>query len=386
MKTLNYSELKRRMELDGATATTRHLTEALDQGSLAPEDFSLRDLAETLVDNGAQWVRSLDPRNDSVQLSESDGADLTAFLNVTGQIIHTKIRQAYEHEAFVLSKAVSTIPTKFSSEKIPGIGRVADKSMEVQPGMPYPNVGLSEEYTRTPETTKHGLIVPVTREAVFFDRTNLILRRAEEAGEVLGLNKEKRLIDCVLGITNTYSFNGTSYNTYYATTGSPWINSLASNELVDYTDVDKAEQLFAELSDPSSGEPILISPNAVLVMPAYRYAAAKVFLDGEITFDPTGSASMTARNPLRHYQVMESALAYRQLVASGISAVNAKKYWFLGDFKKAFAWMENWPITVTRSQASSDANFERDIIARFKASERGAAAVLDPRYVVKSIG
>ena len=43
-----------------------------------------------------------------------------------------------------------------------------------------------------------------------------------------------------------------------------------------YTDVDKAEQLFAEMSDPSSGEPILINPNAVLVMPAYRYAAAKV--------------------------------------------------------------------------------------------------------------
>lgn len=386
MKALNYSELKRRMDLDGASQTTRHLTEALESGQLTPEDFSLRDLAEALVENGPQWVRTLDPRNDSVQISESDGVDLTAFLNVSGQIIYTKIRQAYEQEAFVLSQAVTTIPTKFSSEKIPGIGRIADQSMDVQPGMPYPNVGLSEEYTQTPETTKRGLIVPITREAVFFDRTNLILRRAEEAGEILGLNKEKRLLDCALGITNTYSFNGANYNTYYSASGSPWINSLSGNELVDYTDVDKAEQLFAEMSDPSSGEPILINPNAVLVMPAYRYAAAKVFLDGEITFDPTGAASMKARNPLRRYRVMESALAYRQLVASGVSAANAKKYWFLGDFKKAFAWMENWPITVTRSQTNSDANFERDIIARFKASERGAAAVLDPRYVVKSIG
>lgn len=44
--------------------------------------------------------------------------------------------------------------------------------------MPYPNIGFSEDYIETPSTSKHGLIVPVTREAVFFDRTNLILSRA----------------------------------------------------------------------------------------------------------------------------------------------------------------------------------------------------------------
>ena len=59
--------------------------------------------------------------------------------------------------------------------------------------MPYPNVGLGEDYIETPSTTKRGFIVPVTREAIFFDRTHLILQRAAEVGEVLGLNKEKRL-------------------------------------------------------------------------------------------------------------------------------------------------------------------------------------------------
>jgi len=35
---------------------------------------------------------------------------------------------------------------------------------------------------------------------------------------------------------------------------------------------------------------------------------------------------------------------------------------------------------------NSEAEFNQDIVARFKASERGAAAVLNPRYAVLSTG
>ena len=44
--TLNYRELKRRYDLDGAENTVRHLSESLGEGHLKPEDFSIRDLAE----------------------------------------------------------------------------------------------------------------------------------------------------------------------------------------------------------------------------------------------------------------------------------------------------------------------------------------------------
>jgi hypothetical protein len=29
-----------------------------------------------------------------------------------------------------------------------------------------------------------------------------------------------------------------------------------------------------------------------------------------------------------------------------VSAADAKKWWFIGELRKAFAYMENWPITV----------------------------------------
>jgi hypothetical protein len=332
----------------------------------------------------------MDPRSGTL-LEAGDGVDVTAFSNITGQIIQSKILDAYQQEAFVVSKLVQTIPTRFDGEKIPGIGRVSDDVAEVRPGMPYPSLGFAEDYIETPQTTKRGFIVPVTREAIFFDRTNLILQRASEVGEILGLNKEKRLIDLLIGQTNNYKWKGASYNTYSSTgTGvapdGTWINEM-TEEMVDWTDIDAAEQLFANILDPNTGEPVLAHATTVLVMPAYRHAAHRIFNAEQITYTAANSAvTTTAANPLGNYTVAESRLAYRRIVAAGQEADAAKKWWFIGDFRKALAYMENWPITVTQSPLSNEADFNQDIVVRFKASERGAAAVINPRYIVKSTG
>jgi hypothetical protein len=375
---------------NGAEKTVRHLQEALEKGDLKPADFSIRELAEATL--SPERVRQMDPRQGGACLLEAgEGVDVTAFSNITGQIVQAKILEAYTQEAFVLSRLVDTIPTRLDGERIPGIGRISDKVAEVPPGMPYPSLGFAEDYIDTPQTTKRGFIVPVTKEAIFFDRTYLVLQRAAEVGEVLGLNKEKRLIDLLIGVTNNYKWKGTSYNTYSTTgTGTApdgnWVNSMAE-ELIDWTDVDAAEQLFADILDPNTGEPVLIQATTVLVTPAYRHAAHRIFNAAEIDYSPVNAATTTvAANPLGNYTVVESRLAYRRIVASGQQATAAKKWWFIGDFRKAFAYMENWPITVAQSPMGSDADFDQDIVVRFKASERGAAAVINPRYVVKSTG
>lgn len=390
MRAIKYRELKRMYDVGGPETTVKHLQEALQTGDLKPADFSIRELAEATL--SAERVRRMDPRSGGVCLLEAgDGVDATAFSNITGQIIQSQILEAYNQEAFVLSKLVSTIPTRLDGERIPGVGRLSDNVSEVRPGMPYPSLGFSEDYIDTPQTTKRGFIVPVTKEAVFFDRTHLILQRAAEVGEVLGLNKEKRLLDLLVGTTNNYSWKGTTYNTYSATgTGTApdgnWINQMTA-ELIDWTDVDAAEQLLADILDPNTGEPVMLQATTMLVMPAYRHAAHRIFNATEITYAADGSSTTTtAANPLGNYTVVESRLAYRRVIASGQTAANAKKWWFFGDFRKAFAYMENWPITVAQSPAGSEADFNQDIVVRYKASERGAAAVINPRCVVKSTG
>ena len=384
MRAIKYRELKRMYDLDGSEKTVKHLGESLQQGHLKPEDFSIRELAEVTL--GGERVRRMDPRSGAL-LEAGEGVDVTAFSNITGQVIQSKILEAYSQEAFVVSKLVDTVPTRLDGEKIPGVGRISDDVAEVGPGMPYPHLGFGEDYIETPQTTKRGFIVPVTKEAIFFDRTHLILQRAAEVGEVLGLNKEKRLIDLLIGVTNNYKWKGTDYNTYYtAAESGPWAN-VTVEELVDWTDVDAAEQLFADILDPNTSEPVLVKATTVLVMPAYRHAAHRVFNAAELTYTAANAETdTTVANPLGNYRVAESRLAYRRIVASGEAAADAKKWWFVGDIKKAFAYMENWPITITQSPPNSEAEFNQDLVVRFKASERGAAAVINPRYVVKSTG
>jgi hypothetical protein len=382
---LSYRELKRRYDLDGARSTVAHLSEALSTRQLRPDDFSLRDLAEALVPEGTAWVRGLDPRQDGgvALLETGSGVDVTAFLNITGQVIQRQILDSYEHESFALAKLVRTIPTRLDGERLPGITPITGQLDPIGPGMPYPSLGFNEDYIDTPATTKRGLIVPVTREAIFFDRTHLVLSRASEVGEVLGLNKEQRLADMILGLTPSYKWRGTSYNTF-ASEGTDWINLLEDNALVDWTSVDAAEGLFGNMLDPATGQPILIRADQVLVMPALRHTAQRVFRAATIEYS-SGATSTTAVNPLTNYRVHASAVAYRRLLGSGASESVAKGTWLLGDFARAFAYMENWPITVTQSTANSEADFTQDIVVRFKASERGAAAVLNPRYVVKCL-
>jgi len=378
--TINIRELRKRIELDGAERTAEHLTESLKQGDLKPDDFSIRDLAESFMPGGLAQAE---------QMMVSDSAWLTEeaaipFVNTVGAVIDTKIKEAYNQEVFAASRLVRTIPTRLDGEKIHTFGTFSDNNLAVATGSTYRSAALHAAYIETPGTAKHGLIIPITKEAVFFDQTHHLLERAAEVGEILALNKERRILDMILGITNTYKQNNTFWDTYSAASSHPWKNLLTGNELLNWESIEAAEDLFGEMVDPISGNPIMIEPNAVLVMPPKRHLAHRLFYASSISYED-GSSGMTIRNPFAKYRLISSRLAYQRLkTQNGIT--NPERIWFLGNFRKAFAYMENWGITVTRSASGSEADFMQDVVVRFKASERGVPAVIDPRYVVKCVG
>ena len=71
---------------------------------------------------GPEWVKRMDPRSDDggVRLLEAgDGVDVTAFSNITGQIVYTTILEAYTQEAFVVSKLVEHDPHAFRRREDP---------------------------------------------------------------------------------------------------------------------------------------------------------------------------------------------------------------------------------------------------------------------------
>jgi hypothetical protein len=395
---MNVNELKQMMRGLGARETCRRITESLQAtrngeiGHLKPNDFSIRQLAEGLVENGRQWVQSMDPRQGggTAVMEATSAVDSTAFSNITGQLLINAVMDAYSSPAFSISQAFETMSTNLSGEKIPGIGKISDETETVKESMPYPHVGFGEDYIETPATDKRGLIVPITKEAVFFDRTGLILERAREVGEVLGINKEKRCVDVLIGAVNNHKWKGTAYNTYQSS--SPWINTLSGStyDLLDWEQVDAAEQLFAEITDPNTGEPIVINPNTLVGCPAKMHTINRIINATEVRYTAAGGATQTlAANPLANasYRGITNRYVYSRLQSEvGLSASDAQKTWFFGDLSKAFKYMQNWPITVTQAPQNSEAEFNQDIVARFKASERGVATVWNPRFFAKISG
>ncbi len=357
----------------------------LKEGQIHLADYSIKELFESFVPDGREIVDSWNPRHGGhgIMLAEAGDAVTTSdFSNITGQLAFTQVLDAFSDPGFLYPQLVNDIQTSFDGEKIPGIGRIGDEAATIGEAQPYPLAGVGEEFIETPSTIKTGMIVPVTKEAIFFDRTGRLVQRASEVGYWLGQNKEKRVLDEVLGITNSYKYNGVADNTYADDSGTHnWDNLQASNALVDWTDVENALLLFDGMTDPVTGEPIMIIPNTIIVPTALKKTVERVLHATSIQFGSPGSTSdvtlTNAANPINE----QLALITGSMVKSRTSSAST---WFIGDFKRAFQYMQNWPITSVQAPTNSHDEFHRDIVQQYKVSERGVPATVNPRYVVKS--
>jgi len=361
-------------------------------GHLKPSMFSIRRLFESLVENASEILSTWAPGNTNpVLLSEADnhsphhlleaGATVSsAFSNITGQIVYNAVLEAYQDEAFVFTPLVANVPTQFNGERIPGVTRAGDDFESIGENQPYPYAGVGEDWIDTPQTVKRGEIVAVSREAVFFDRTGLVLERCKDAGNFYGFNKEKRIIDAVVDenvTTHRYNWKGTSYATFQSTT--PWVNVLTNNSLVDWSDIDEAERVLSEIVDPHTGEPVLITPKHLVVTRQLKATARQIVTATQVRKGDGSSASQITigLTPLdTDYSIVSSALLATRMATD--------TDWYIGDIGKAVKYMENWPMQLTEAPPSSEVEFTHDIVKRWKVSERGAAVVVDPRGLVKS--
>lgn len=365
-------------------------TAALKSGEIKPEEISLQEMFDSAFPGVGYELRENWRQGGSVSLMEAVGAVSAAqFANISGQVIYTKIMEAYEQEEFVFSKIVKNVTTQFRGERIPGIGGIGNQALVVDEGQPYPLAGLVEDYRDTPMTFKYGLGVDVTKEAIFFDRTGLVMQRAAAVGEELGYAKELRLINAFIDENATahrYKWRGTSYANYQATT--PWINLKASNALLDWSRVDAAEQLFANMVDPNTGKAIVLKGVSIVCTPSLAATAQMVINALGVALQAGGFATsgnlyrQDAASPLGKtpYSARYGLVSSRTLAAQMATDTS----WFLSDVSGTVEYMENWPITVATAPAGNEAEFTRDIVQRTKASEMGAAAVADPRKTIKN--
>ena len=387
MPFIKSQELQRWYKADKAKCLS-NLRESLRTKEIRPTDFSIRDLAEAfIVDRngdplGTEFTRALDPRYGGDTVAVMEAVDSAAFKSISGQLIYTAMMDEYEMYMAPVEGLYTNVPTRFNGERIPGVSGIGEQNEVVRELEEYPSVGIGADWVDTPETVKRGSKIEISKETLFFDRTNLIIDRASKVGMWLGLNKAKRIIDMVLGVTNTYKWMDTAYDTYQTTT--PWININASNGLSTYANIDDALAMFNAITEPKTGEPIMVVPKQIVLNTGLSYTARNIFGASQVVVDPnanTGTAQTQMWIPnsvvTPALQIINSPIIDARYTAGSVTATN----WYIGDFKRSFMYMENWPISVDPMPANSYEEWNRDVVAGWKTGERGVCAVKDPRYV-----
>ena len=392
---LDYVDLRHQIDLceslEDRVDVYRCLVESFQNGELnIDRDFSIRGLFEATVDRGEEYLNRTGRRFKSggieSLLEAADAVDSAAFDNITGQILFTRIREAYSSPEFLYPELADEQQTPFPyGERIPGVGPIGDKIGSVGEGEKYPTAGLNEEYIDVPGTTKKGLIVPVTREAIEFDRTGLVLKRAGEEGNAYGVDVEQRTLAVVVGTVNNYKRNGVATNTYLSS--GAYINIATSNPLKDWTSVQTLELLFDAMVDPNTGLPINVGFDKTILVPsALKATGFHIERATEVDRVDNTASPVTFRahsmNPLR---VFNGGSPYKFASNQYVKrATNSTTRWFLGNFKKAFCRYFNWKEEITRASDMAAARFERDIWAQFKISTRDIVVSTEPRVVAYS--
>lgn len=378
-----HNELRRMREdyvRDGREQDLLEFTNRLFEEEHNTGRFRLRGIFGAMVENGEEWIREYchPETQGGFRVTEAtDAVNTGLFSNVMGQWLYNSVLDSYKMPELIGDLLVPTVSSIEKFERIPGTIALGDDSELVDEGQPYPNVVTAERWIETPETQKRGAMMAVTKEALFFDKTNQILERAKGVGRTIAINRERRILDCVTGITTTYKKNGAAAA---ATYGSE--NTKSTNPLVDWSSIDAAWILFSQMVDPDTGDPIVVTPDTLLIPPGLTMTANRIVnatMTGYNTNNSLGTADRETRvdgNSLRSsFRVLSN-----QYVPERTSSQTT---WFYGNPRETFVYMQNWPLTVESEGKDGPEGFGRDIVARFKASERGVCGVRERLYNMK---
>lgn len=400
MPSINYKKLCENYRAQGPAAP-RRFRESLLEGKFALQDISIAALFRECFGSDAFAALSRPLGNAEMRRiwEANDPVLTTDFSNISGQIIYNAIMDAYAVFPATITSLVRTVQTQFDGEKIAGINQIGDQAAIVEEAAEYSKQKVTEDWINTPSTVKRGMIVQLTREAIFFDRTGVLIQRASDVGTWMAQNKEKRIINAVIAAgdstaASAYNWKGAPYETYGdgtigAAPDAQWTNIVAANPLQDYRSLDAALGLFEQMTDPYTGEPAVYLPNTILVTHA-NFSIAKAIVQGtQITVDSNEAATnqrvvhiTPTSNIVGGYNIVTTPLLQAALTADG---ARSNLEWFMGDLARAFWYMQNWGVEVSQAPPNSNDEFHFDIMSQWKVSERGAIATVQPRAMVKNL-
>lgn len=385
---------------------------------IKPDEITMRGLAESLLgdspDQKAKLLSHVAQRRlllessastpELRQLLEDNGAgavmpsafaNISAFVGVATGLLEVGVLEAYENPEFIADTLAPAQPSKqFEGRKEIGASRIGDQAEERLPGMPTKRVQFGERWITQPRTVENAASCELLQEDLFLDITGgQVSERGNEVGEWVAYRKELRVIDSFIGVTNTYNYKGTTYNTYI--TGGYYDNDIASNALDQIDNVKAAEIKFRDMTDPETGTKIRVTPDTLLVQQEYLYNAMLLF-GGDQTQVRSAPGATTGEqyfrvgpNPIKgKYAILTSPLVQQRLTDStglNLSATNAGKYWWLFQKgPKTHVYVQNWPMRTQTAAPNNVDSIDRGIVLFIKADERGIPMWKDPRRSVRN--
>ncbi len=387
---MNYTKLVEGFKLDPKAATDG-LADGLKQKHIRTDEFNATELfIECFGYDRFKAYRASESYTTAEVLREAGPVMTTSFQNISQQFLAATFMEAYSIPERVFMGLIPTRKTNRKYERIAGVTHAGDEADIVEEGKSYPLVGVGEDWVDTPEVRKRGMMAQITKETITFDETGLVVDRVRMLGDWLGLNQEKRAIDCIIDGNTTahrYNWQGTVYASYV---DSPWDNLVASNALADETDIDNAYLALAAIEDPVTSEPQEVTVRH-LVAPMGLYNKALYALAPQIRATLPGFATSAdpkqamINNPVLAKiggppQVISTQLLNKRLTAASIATTT----WFMGDITAYAEWQEVWPTTFATFGAMGQLEFQQDIVQQFKASQMGSYRVKNPRKMTKN--
>ena len=396
----------------GPAAFYEKTRELLTAGTLSPDDFSLRRLAEACglfggagdrgVADGLAALREAaagptggpDRSTAALLAEQAPGARTDLFRVVTAELLARKVAEGYDAAAGLIGDSlVTVVKATGRGAKIAGFTATAGP-VEVPEGHDYEESTFAEKFV-TSEESKNGRILSVTEELIAFDQTGEVFRRALRLGEGLRQERERTIVRAVADAEPgkpVYRPNGVG-EALYAADGSNRnligpANATSPDHadavpLADWAALDAARAYRATevLDDRVDGErrPVLAPATQVLVPESLAGTARGIVEATEIRRTAADGTVAVSGNPHRRLEVLSSPFL-DELGAAG------RRDWYLGDFKKQFVWTEVWPVQTFLQRSDGPAAFERDVALRVKARYFGGVSATDTAFVTKVIG
>jgi hypothetical protein len=379
----------------GPEVVGRNILEALrlpddDANRLRPEDFpSLRYLFETFLQRPCHELIALHEgfaplRMQGEQALSEAEAGASWFKQITTAIIELTLMAKYNSPDYIWRQLVEVRAHRRKNIRKAGL-EGAPEPKDVDPGESYPVMPFASEKYVTGEQINKGLIIEVGEDLILEDQTGELLERAGDVGQIMGDDKESRVLNAVQDldtVKRVFRPQGSGEALYRASAGanSSRVNKTGANALVDWTDIDVAMALFAAFTRnrDGTGKPIIVPQKLVLLTPhALASTAHRIVNATEIQYDNLASGVGPATRASNPYG---GRLTH---VSSNLLDVESATTWYLGAFRRQFKWYERRALKVLRQGREGDRYFEADVILRVRASEDGGCVAVDDCDVVQ---